>query len=258
MQLEIEKHFSPSTGVELVFNLNSISSYTRTSIIYDTDYNNRRIIIAQPQKPLSRNMEFEELHITTVFKGSQGTTRAGLKCSPERLIKDYQLTGTNRVEAVVLTCTPPAFETNIRSAYRLPLTKPYAIKSKILRSSVEFFTNRDFILRDISLTGTGILIPKKVGSKINPLGNLERGEQFKIGLILLKENEKESRPPEKRATIPAVAKVMRVNPNFSEKMIFAGLKFTKLSRENEDILYSFIHEAQIDELRKMSGLGQET
>ena len=144
MQIEIEKHFSPSTGIELVFNLNSISTYTRTSIIYDTDPVNRRIIIAQPQRPLTRNMEYEDLHITTVSKGPRGTTRIGLKCEPERFIKHYQLAGTNRVDAVELVYTPPAFETNIRSAYRLPLKKPYAIKSKNLRRSVEYFTNRDF------------------------------------------------------------------------------------------------------------------
>ena len=254
MQLEIERYFFPSTGVELVFNLNSISPYTRASIIYDTDYKNRRITIAQPQRPLTRNMEFDELHITTVFKGAKGTSRAGLICKPERFIKNYKLAGENHVQAVELSYTPPAFETNIRSAYRLPIKKPYTIKGKILRRSVEFFTKRDFAFHDISLNGAGILIPKKVDSSANPLRDLERLEQIKIGLILLKEDETENRPPEKKATIPAVAEVMRVNENFSDKMIFAGLKFTKLSRENEDTLYSFIHEAQVDELRKMSGL----
>lgn len=255
MQIEIEKHFSPSTGVELVFNLNSISPYSKTSIIYDTDVDNRRILIAQPQRPLTRNMEYEDLHITTVLKGPKGTTRIGLKCEPERFIKNYQLAGANRVEAVELSYTPPPFEINIRSAYRLPLKKPYAIKGKILRRSVEFYTNRDFILHDISLSGAGIFIPKKVQSNPNPLSDLERGEQFKIGLILLKQNEEDaSSSPEKKGTIPAGSQVMRVNPNFSEKLIFAGLKFTKLAQENEDALYSFIHEAQIDELRKMSGL----
>lgn len=255
MQIEIEKHFSPSTGIELVFNLNSISTYTRASIIYDTDPDNRRIIIAQPQRPLTRSMEYEELHITTVIKSSRGTTRIGLKCEPERFIKNYQLAGKNLVNAVELAFTPPAFETNIRSAYRLPLKKPYAIKSKILRRSVEFFTNRDFLLHDISLKGAGILIPKKIESKPNPLRELERGEQFKIGLILLKHNEDDtSSMLEKKGTIPAGGQVMRVKPNFSDRMIFAGLKFTKLAQENEEALYSFIHEAQIDELRKMSGL----
>ncbi|MCF8044379.1 MAG: hypothetical protein K9J83_00860, partial [Desulfarculaceae bacterium] len=142
MQLEIETYFFPSTGIELVFNLNSISPYTRTSIIYDTDYKNRRITIAQPQRPLTRNTEFDELHITTVFKGTKGTTRAGLKCNADRFIKNFQLAGGNQVDAVELTYTPPVFETNIRSAYRLPLKKPYTIKGKILRRSVEFFTKR--------------------------------------------------------------------------------------------------------------------
>ncbi len=59
---------------------------------------------------------------------------------------------------------------------------------------------------------------------------------------------------EKKATIPATAEVMRVNPNFSEKMVFAGMKFIKLGQEHEDALYSFIHEAQIEELRKLSGV----
>ena len=254
MQLEIERYFFPSTGVELVFNLNSISPYTRTSIIYDTDYQNRRITIAQPQRPLTRNMEYDELHITTVFKGAKGTARAGLKCRPESFIKNYKLAGDNQVEAVELSYTPPAFETNIRSAYRLPLKKPYTIKGKILRRSVEFFTKRDFVFHDISLNGAGILISNKVGSKSNPLRDLERLESIKIGLILIKEDEEENRPPEKKATIPAVAEVMRVNENFSDKMTFAGVKFTKLTQENEDALYGFIHEAQIEDLRKMSGL----
>lgn len=254
MQFDIETYFFPSTGIELVFNLNSISPYTRTSIIYDTDYKNRRITIAQPQRPLTRNMEFDELHITTVFRGSKGASRAGLKCRPDRFIKNYQLAGQSRVEAVELIYTPPAFETNIRAAFRLQLRKPYTIKGKLLRRSVEFFTKRDFLFYDISLKGAGILIPKKVDKNANPLKDLERLENIKVGLVLLKEDEKESQPPEKKATIPASAQVMRVNENFSDKMIFAGLKFTKLTQENEEALYSFIHEAQIDELRKMSGL----
>jgi hypothetical protein len=248
MTFDIEKIFLPSVGVDIVFNMNSLAPYSRASIIYDVDFSNETITIAQPLTPFSKNTVFKELHLTTIVHGKNRKMRVGVECSHFKLIDQYTLANKTNVPAVLLKYTLPVKETNIRSAFRLPLSTKYIIKGKILYHKLEYYTPRDFSIRDISLTGLGIVIPKKRNKHLNPLTEMKINEKIMIGIVLI--NIDKDKPI---GTLPIKAQTIRINPSYSATYSLAGLKILNLEPSNETILTRFIHDAQIDELKRLSG-----
>lgn len=64
----LKKIFIPSTGGDLVFNLNSLSPYAKSSIIYDIDHDEQIIIMPQPLNPLTENFGYDEMHLSMGLK----------------------------------------------------------------------------------------------------------------------------------------------------------------------------------------------
>ncbi len=251
--MELKKIFCPSVGVDLVFNLNSLTPYAKSSIIYDINYDDQTVIIAQPSNPVTKNTSYKEMHLTAVVRGNKGKIRVGIKCKLIKFIKNYSLAGANKVDVIQLKYFPPISETaNIRSAYRLPLSSHFAINGKIIYLDTEYITKKDFIFRDVSFAGAGILCPKKVDLKPNLLTQIEIHETIKIGMILQKESNDKPSKMEAVDIIPAKAEITRININFSDTHTFIGMKFTNISSEKESALNSFIHAAQIDDLQRLS------
>lgn len=247
MTLAIDKIFLPSVGVDLVFNINSLEPYSRSSIIYDVDFKNETIIIAQPHRAFSKKTGFKELHLTTILQEKNRKARFGVKCHSFTLINQYLLANKTSVQAVILKYKLPVEETNIRCAFRLPLSTKYTIKSKILYGNLEYFSPNDFSVRDISLNGMGIVIPKTNNKNFSPLSEIKVNTEITIGIILIDtDNEKPA------GTIPIDAQVTRINSRYSESYILVGLKIIHLSNQNEALLTKFIHDAQVDELKRLS------
>ncbi|MCP4671964.1 MAG: PilZ domain-containing protein [Desulfobacula sp.] len=243
----MDKIFLPSTGVDMVFNMNSLAPYSRSSIIYDTSLKNNEIIIAQPLTPFSENTQFRELHLTTIIRDENRKLRVGVECVQFRLIDKYQLANGTNVSAVVLKYNLPIKETNIRSAFRLPLSTKYAIKGKIFHNNMEYMTSRDFSIRDISLAGLGLKIAKKRDNRTNPLTQIKIREKISIGIVLI--NMDQDKPI---GTLPLTAQVVRIKPDHTETQSLMGVKILNLKTNDETILNKFIHEAQVDELKKLS------
>ncbi len=248
MNFDIKQIFIPSIGIDIIFNIDSLTPYSRSSIIYDVDFNDETIIIAQPLTPFSKNTTFKQLHLTSIIYFKNRKLRAGLKCSKFKLIKSYTLENKETVPAVALKYELPVKEANIRSAFRLPLSTNYIIKGKIIHENLEYFTAQDFSIRDISLTGLGLSIPKKRKNHSNPLIKLRSADDIALGIILI--NITKDKPI---GTIPIRAQVTRVNLNYSDTHILVGLKILKIETPTETILNKFIHDAQIDELKRLSG-----
>lgn len=248
MTLAIDKIFLPSVGVDLVFNINSVAPYSRSSIIYDVDFKKEAITIAQPLVAFSKRTAFSELHLTTIIQEKNRKVRVGIKCNGFTLIDQYLLANKTNVQAVILKYQLPVQETNIRSAFRLPLSTKYIIKSKILYRDVEYRSPEHFSVRDISFNGIGIVIPKTNNKKPNPLSDLKFKEEILLGIILV-DTDKE-KPLGK---IPIRTQATRINPGYSETYILIGLKIISLSNQNETLLNKFIHDAQVDELKRLSG-----
>jgi len=247
MGFDINNIFLPSVGVDMVFNMNSLAPYSRSSIIYDVDYKNKTITIAQPLTPFSKNTAFKELHLTTIVHNKSRRIRVGVSCRPFKLINNYPLANKETVSAVLLSYELPVVETNIRSAFRLPLSTKHIIKGKLVYNNLEYYTSKDFSIRDVSLTGFGIVVPKKRNSQLDSLTKIKINEKVMIGIILV-----DMDLDEPVGTIPIKAQLNRINPNYSETYSLLGFKFLNLKRDNESILNKFIHTAQIDDLKRLN------
>ncbi|MCP3873175.1 MAG: PilZ domain-containing protein [Desulfobacteraceae bacterium] len=249
MDFDIDKIFLPSTGVDMVFNMNSLTPYFRSSIIYDTDYGNNTITVAQAFIPVSSSTVFKELHLTTIINDKKRKIRVGVKCNHLKVIKQYPLANKKTVPAILLSYELPIKETNIRSAFRLFLNKRYTIKAKILYNNIEFITSKDFFIKDISLAGMGIIIPKKRDKALNPLAEIKINNKVTVDIILIGMDK--DKPA---GTIPLKAQVTRLHPTYSNTQLLAGLKINNLTSDNERILNKFIHDAQIADLKRLSRL----
>ena len=247
MTFDIDKIFLPSAGVDMVFNMNSLAPYSRSSIIYDIDLKNCEIIIAQPLTPFSKSTRFNELHLTTIIHDKNRKLRVGMECVQFKLIKKYQLANNTNVGAVALKYELPIAETNIRSAFRLPLSTKFAIQGKLFYNNLEYSTPHDFLIRDISLTGVGLKIPKTKGKSANSLNKIKTHEEILIDIVLINTDE-----DKQIGTVPIKSQVVRIRPNYSELYSLMGVKILNLETNNETILNKFIHEAQVDELKRLS------
>ena len=248
MTFAIDKIFLPSVGVDLVFNINSLAPYSKSSIIYDVDFKKEIITIAQPLKAFSQKTTFSELHLTAIIHEKNRKARFGVKCNGFTLIDQYLLANKTNVRAVILKYQLPVQETNIRSAFRLPLSTKYIIKSKILYRDLEYRSPEYFSVRDVSLNGISIVIPKTNNKKSNPLCDVKFNEEIVFGMLLVDTDK--GKPLGK---IPIRTQVTRINPGYSETYILIGLKIISLSNQNEVLLNKFIHNAQVDELKRLSG-----
>ena len=247
MTFAIDKIFQPSVGVELVFNMNSEAPYSRSSIIYDVDFKAETITIAQPLTAFSKKTVFQELHVTTIIQGANRKARFGVKCHGVKVIDQYLLANKKSVQAVILKYKLPIVETNIRSAFRLPVSTKYIIKTKIQYKTFEYKSPNDFSVRDVSFNGIGIVIPKTNIKNGNPVVELKVGEELSLQLTLIHTDKEKP-----VAEILVRAQVTRINPRYSDSHILMGLKIINLSSADEDALNKFIHDAQIEELKRLS------
>ncbi len=247
MAFHIQTIFLPSVGVDIVFDISSLTPHSRSSIIYDTDFENNIITVAQPLAPLSEKTTCKELYLSTIIHEKNRKIRVGLEFKSYKIIRQYRLANNKHVTAVDIHYALPAKEINIRSAFRLPLSANFIIKGKILYQKLEYYTSRDFSIRDISLTGVGLVIPQKKNNRTNPLTGIKINETVHMGLILIDINQ--DKP---FGAFSLKAKVRRKNSKYSDTHCLIGLQTTVLKPGNEELLNKFIHDAQIDELKRLS------
>ncbi len=249
MKFDFKTIFVPSTGVDLVFNLQSPAPTSRPSILFDADYKAHTVTIAQPFVPVLSTTRFDTLHLTTIVFDKQQKRRIGTACRPDRFIDRYSLAGKGVSKALVLQCEPPVFEINIRSAFRLPLGSRHLVRAKLVFQQTQYYTAADFKIRDISFAGIGLMIPKKVKAGTNPLASLKRNDILPMGLVLFDSDKNDP-----MGAFPVKTVVRRINTDYSETHTLAGLKIIQISRDHEMVLNKFIHEAQIAEIKRLSAL----
>jgi hypothetical protein len=97
------------------------------------------------------------------------------------------------------------------------------------------------------LTGLGIVIPKKQRKTRNPLMEIQLNEVVRMGIILWNMDLQKS-----MGTLLLKVQVSRINVRYSEQFMFIGLKILHPGKEAEDLLNRFIHDAQIQELKRLS------
>ncbi|MFA5905632.1 MAG: PilZ domain-containing protein [Desulfobacula sp.] len=227
--------------------MNSLSPYSRSSIIYDIDLKKQTIIIAQPIIAFSKNTYFRELHLTTIVQEKNRKIRLGVQCEIFSLINQYPLANKTSVQAVALKYQLPVEETNIRSAFRLRLSTKSILKSNLLYGKLEYSSPKNFTIRDISLNGVGLVIPKTKNTQHNPFSEIKINDEIVLEIILM---DADGEYP--LDNIPIRTQVTRINQKYSESYVLLGLKIINLSNQNEALLSKFIHDAQVDELNRQS------
>jgi len=247
----IEKIFYPGATIELVFNLDSLLPRSFSTLIYDVNHISKTITIAQPSNiRLHKDIKFDQLHITTLArKENGGKARFGISCSIIEIETGYKLISGESTTVVILKYSGNIIETNIRSGFRFTLNSFYDAACKIIYDNSEFFSGKHLKIYDISTTGAGIIVLKKVNNEKNPLLTMGTGYKGKIGLILKKPDGESNTS----ITIPTHFEVARMSLNYTEKSAFCGIRFHRISADHEDMISKFIHEAQLFEIHKMNG-----
>ena len=161
MSFKIESMFMSSVGVDLVFNMNSLNPISRSSIIHDINYQKEIITIAQPLVPITRTTAYDQLHLTTIIASKKTPIRVGISCQLTEFVNQYHLAKQTISKAVILKYKLPVKETNIRAAFRLPMSQKYTIRAKIRYQGGDYYTPNDFGIKDLFYRNGANYPPKK-------------------------------------------------------------------------------------------------
>lgn len=233
----------PGIGVDLIFNLSSMSPIVKPSIVFEQ--NNQQVIVAQPKIKITPDYRFDTMHISSLVSAElSGKNRKGYKCKIAKHIDKYQLANNNTTQALLLDLLPDLFDMNIRAAFRFEPNATHNVIGKLLYRGNEYFSDLHFKVFNISVSGIGLLIPKKIKKEINPLHEIAKNATARVGLILRSLEDKEE-----IVTIESEVFIVRTNRDYNEKSGFAGIKFQNLKQQNEESLNRFIHNAQLYEIR---------
>jgi hypothetical protein len=251
MTFDIARTFSPSAFVELVFHLDSLNPVSRSSFVYDADHGGRTLLVAQPIIPVTQSTDVSDMHVTTLAGGNGEKQRWGMKCLPRKIVQAHRLADGSVVQALVLAYYPPARPVNIRSAYRLPLSRRHRVRAELTFAGSDFVSGTDFAIHDISITGMGILIQNPPDGDSHPLGELLPNREVASHLTLSLDQEGQDKVV---SAFPLVMTVARIGKRSLDGSCFAGFRFSGIPQASQDDLSRFIHEAQVTELRRLSGL----
>lgn len=249
MKTDIKKLFGPSIGVDAVFNINSLTPYSRSSIVYDISPEKQFVIIAQPTIPFSKHTQYKELHLTTTAYDGKRKYRVGVECLQFKIIENYKLADGSTVPAVAMRYKLPVSEVNIRSAFRLQLNDKFIIMGKLSFKDAVYTNPNDFVFSDISLSGVSLKIHITHPTD-NFLNTVQVGEKLPIEMTFIKRDLEEGDLV--FGTIPATIKIVRIVEGFSETETLLAASISELKTTHETVLNKFIHQAQVDELKRLS------
>ena len=239
----------PGIGVDLVFDLDSLSPSSRPSIVFDCDEKRRLVVVAQPSMRLNADKK-RQMHISSLIRGELSSkVRLGYACRILKTIDNFKLANQGQADAILIEYSTPLVEINIRAAYRFHPNANYDVLGKLVYNDTIYYSGRHFKFHNISINGVGLLIPKKILKVRNTLIDIHPHSQGKIGIIL-----KDSIEGDAINTIDCEFTVVRSNSDYNEKSAFAGCTLKKLKPEHEELLNKFIHKAQLHEIRKLNRL----
>jgi c-di-GMP-binding flagellar brake protein YcgR len=185
------------------------------------------------------------MDIARLLKGElNGNARLGLKCKILKFINNHKISDRVRENVFLIQYAPPMRKINLRSTYRLHTSCRFSVDGNIHVDDAIFVSGKSFSIRDISVTGIGLLVPKKIGKKENTLLDVSVGQTYDLELQL-----KEANVDEKRFKISTSIEIARKVMSFNDRSGFIGGRFTKIESEEAEKLYQYIHNAQLFEIR---------
>jgi len=244
----VESLFRPGTRVDVVFNNKSMIPDVRSAVIYECNYALSQMVISQTRPQIVPSFEFDEMDVTVLVEEELNQkNRNGLGCRILRFLKDYMISEQATENALLVEYSLPIAEMNVRSAFRFEPDNMFTVEGVIDAGEKQYVSGTDFKVKDISFTGIGLIVPKYLEKERKKrLLEMEKGETASIVLKLI-----DNTSGENEIMVSSKVEMVRQASTLNPKNILIGMRFTKLSQKDEESLSRFIHNAQLNKIRKI-------
>jgi hypothetical protein len=221
----------------------------RAAVIYECNHDLSQMVISQTRPKIDPSFEFNEMDITVLVEEDLNQkNRNGLGCMILRYLKDYMISEQTTENALLVEYFLPIKEMNVRSAFRFEPDNMFTVEGVIDAGEKQYVSGRDFKVKDISSTGIGLIVPNYLKQeRKNFLLEMGKGEIAGITLRLI-----ENTSGENEIMVSSEVEVVRLARTLSPKNRLIGMRFTTLSQKDEESLSRFIHNAQLNKIRKIS------
>ena len=233
--------------IEAVFNIESSAPIVYPTEIFKCNYESSAMLLYQTRPKILPSFRYESMDMA-ILKTLElnRKLRIGLPCRIVKFINNYQISERLKEDFFLVEYTPPMRKINFRSTFRLRTSYRYVVRGNFNIKDSLYVSEKDFVVQDISVTGIGMLVPKTIRKKNNPLLNLDIGQEFKIQLRL---NDVKS--PKSEFKIFTNVTIARKMMSYNVKSGFIGARFIELEALEQERLFQFIHDAQIYEIRSI-------
>ena len=247
IQDKIENIFAEGKRIEAVFNTESAAPIVYPTEIFKCNYESSAMLLYQTRPKILPSFQYESLDIAILLiLELDRKLRVGLPCQIAKFINNYQVSERTKEDFLLVEYSPPMRKINLRSTFRLRTSYRYVVKGNFSIKDSLFYSEKDFNVQDISVTGIGMGVPKTIGKKNNPLLYLEKGQEFKIQLRL-----KDVKYPDSEFKISTNVTIARKMMSYNDRSGFIGARFIELEALEQERLFQFIHDAQIHEIRSI-------
>lgn len=242
----IERVFFQETRIEVAFNLESDLPIVLPTRIHKCNYDSNRMLIYQPRPEVLPSFKYETMDIATLIeKELSKVVRMGLRCRIGKFLNNYKLSETIRENFLLIDYFPPMRKINLRSTYRLRTSFRFSVEATLHADEISYLSGTQFTVQDMSVTGIGLMVPKVLDKKENPMLKIAVKEVLDVDLIL---NQAESEKPPLR--LSARIEIARKSMSLNAKSGFIGGRFIDLGASEQEMLFQFIHAGQLHEIRR--------
>ena len=190
---------------------------------------------------------YDTMHIAVLVERELSRMiRVGLLCRIAKFLNRYPISERSMENMLLIEYFPPMKKVNLRSTYRLRTSYRFNVEAAIQIDDTVYTSGIHFTVQDISVTSIGLRIPKKIGKKDNPLLNLPIRDTYDIDIKLehVKSNEKHHR-------LNTRLEISRKVMSYHALSGVIGARFVELEPAEQELLFHFIHEAQLYEIRNI-------
>ena len=199
----------------------------------------RTLVVSQTSPPLSPRPGTQ--YYLTAVVGSQPTecVRLGVEAVVQEALPRYRLPNGHTMSALSLVVTGALRPMNARTAYRLHPHEKTRMEITLLRDGERYRSGQDFLLYDLSVGGLGLVIPRQVGGRHNPLLAVAARDRMAVELDLGLDGERE------RTAVQCEFLVVQMNRTHNEASVYAGGRMLGLDARAEQALGRFVARAQL-------------
>ena len=246
----IQDIFNEGKRIEVVFNIESMAPIVHPTEIFKCNYEKAILLLFQTRPKILPSFQYRSMDIATLLTLELNRKfRVGLPCRIVKFINNYQVSERVKEDFFLVEYSPPLRKINLRSTFRLRASYRYVVGGIFNIDNALYVSEKDFKVHDISVTGIGMIVPKQIGKKNNPLLNLDTGQEFEIQLRL-----KDAASQDSEFKISTCVKIARKMMSYNVKSGFLGLKFLGLDPTGQEKLFQYIHDAQLYEIRSIKNV----